>query len=270
MPHLAATSDQILSPVTGQRKIDVSIILACYNAASYVEESFKQIEDVLKATIYCYELIFVDDKSNDATVSIVKKLIQGKDYCRLYVHEINQGRGKTVHNGLMKARGEIIGFIDLDLDNPARYMTSMILGIRNNRADVCTALRVYRWKFNLYFFIRLLLSKGYAKLSSALLQTYLKDTETGCKFFRRDKIIPILEQTQEHGWFWDTELMTRAYYGGLVIREIPTLFIRNTFVSTVDLLPETFKYLYALFHFLPVKNKLRRQWLRHEEKANLF
>lgn len=237
---------------------EISIVIACYNAEKFLEDSVSQIRAVMDATVFTYELIFVDDKSSDNTVSIVERLIEGKPNCVFLKHRSNHGRGKTVHDGIKRARGRIAGFIDIDLDNPARYIFSMILGIRNGHADVCTAYRVYQPKWGLYFIVRMILSRGYAWLSSRLLGTGLKDTETGCKFFLRDKILPVLEQVENRGWFWDTEIMTRAYYAGLTILEIPTLFMRNTQVTTVRLIPETFRYLVTLFRFLPEKNRLKK------------
>lgn len=240
-------------------KVDVSIVLACYNAASYVVESVRQIEEVMDATIFSYELIFIDDKSGDDTISKIQDVIRGKKNRFLYVHANNLGRGKTVCDGFMRARGDIVGFIDLDLDNPARYIFSMISGIKYGGADVCTALRVYRWKFDFYFFIRLLASKSYAFLSRKWLGTGLKDTETGCKFFRKEKLLPLLGEVQDDKWFWDTEIMARAYYAGLKIVEIPTLFIRNTHVSTVHLLPDTCRYISSLIRFRGTKELLKKR-----------
>ncbi len=108
---------------------------------------------------------------------------------------------------------------------------------------------------------------GYARLSAFLLGTGLRDTETGCKFFRRQTIFPVLEETACNGWFWDTEIMTRAYYAGLRILEIPTPFIRKGRISTVRLGPAVFKYLTDLFRFLSVKNKLRSVWIRRRKGA---
>jgi len=256
-----------LSEMKNEKDPEISIVIACYNAEKFLEDSVGQIRGIMDATVFPYELIFVDDKSSDDTVSIVEKLIAGKPNCTFIRHRANHGRGKTVHDGIKRARGDIAGFIDIDLDNPARYIFSMILGIRDGQADVCTAYRVYQPKWGLYFIIRMILSRGYAWLSSRLLGTGLKDTETGCKFFRREMILPVLGQVKNKGWFWDTEIMTRAYYNGLVIKEIPTLFIRNTQVTTVRLIPETLRYLVTLFGFLPEKNRLRKSWLNRKPAA---
>ncbi len=247
-------------------KPEVSIILACYNAASYIEDSVRQIRDVMDATVFSYELIFVDDLSRDNTVELIKKLTAGRSDSSYYLHRHNHGRGKTVYDGIRRAKGDIVGFIDLDLDNPARYIFSMILGIKKSNADICTARRIYELKTHPYFIARMILSHGYARISSLWLQTGLKDTETGCKFFKKKAILPVLKETKDRGWFWDTEIMTRAYYKGLKIVEIPTLFMRNTKVSTVDFLPETLKYLWSLVSFWPEKNRLRKAWLNEEKK----
>jgi len=85
-------------------QVDVSIVLACYNAASFVEENVKQIHSVMEATIYNYELIFVDDKSTDKTVKLVRAFIKDRPNCKLFVHRKNHGRGKTVYDGFRKPR----------------------------------------------------------------------------------------------------------------------------------------------------------------------
>lgn len=250
-------------------KIDVSIVLACYNAGAYAAESVRQIEEVLDATIFSYELIFVDDKSSDNTVEVIGRLIKGKDNRSLHCHTENLGRGKAVSDGFEKARGVIVGFIDLDLDNPARYIFPMITTIKNGKADVCTAQRIYKWRLNPYFVIRFLASKVYAFMSRNWLQTGLKDSETGCKFFKKEKILPILGKMQSAGWFWDTEIMTRAYYAGLKIIEMPTIFIRGTSISTVSLVPETLKYLYSLIRFRKTNKMLRKAWRERQRDFDL-
>ena len=253
-------SEQLCAEPKTLKKMDVSVILASYNAALFVEKSVRQIQDVLDATIYNYELIFVDDRSTDDSVSVIKRLIAEKPNCFLYEHTVNRGRGAVVSEGFKKARGEIVGFIDLDLDNPAHYLFPMILGIQKGNADVMTARRIYYWKLNPYLFIRMLTSKAYSALSGTWLQTGLKDTETGCKFFRKEKILPLLEETKNDRWFWDTEIMVRAYYAGLKILEIPTLFIRDTHYSTVRILPDSLVYLYNLWRFRPVQRQLKKRF----------
>jgi hypothetical protein len=72
------------------------------------------------------------------------------------------------------------------------------------------------------------MSRGYRALVRWRLDVPLVDTETGYKFFRRDRILPVLDKVSDRGWFWDTETMLMAYLAKLQIIEIPALFERRT------------------------------------------
>ncbi len=78
--------------------------------------------------------------------------------------------------------------------------------------------------------------------------------------------MPILEISKETGWFWDTEVMTRAYYAGLKIKEIPAVLIRNSKATTVNFIPDILKYLYSLFKFIPENYRLRNAWKVNRKK----
>jgi len=91
-----------------------------------------------------------------------------------------------------------------------------------NGADVATARRWYPW--SLRSIHRQILSKVYIQLVRRLLRVPLSDTETGCKFFKRDRILPILDEIRASHWFWDTEIMVRSSLHGLSILEIPALY----------------------------------------------
>ncbi len=248
--------------------LDVSIVLACYNASSYIVENVEKIVRVLNATRFRYELIFVDDKSSDNTAAMVEALIQKHQNGILLRHTHNKGRGAAVSQGFRQSQGEIVGFIDLDLDNPARYIFSMILAIKYGGADVATARRIYLWSFNLYLIIRFIASRAYAHLASFVLEHPFKDTETGCKFFKREKLISILDKTKSQDWFWDTEIMVRAYYKDYRVVEIPTLFVRDNIYSTVCIIPDALRYLHSIVRFIPVKNDLKLKAEASRREAN--
>ncbi len=240
-------------------KKDLSLVVACYNEGPIFEDSVRQVVEILDSTSWSYELIFVEDCSQDTTRALIRKIMEqysNRDL-RLLEHETNQGRGRTVSDGFRIARGDIVGYIDIDLETPARYIPSMVLAIRNG-ADVASAHRMYQ--LDIKILLRALLSKGYIRLVHLILQIPLKDTEAGYKFFRQDKLIPLLDQTKDPGWFWDTEIMTRAFFAGYKIVEIPCLFIkRYDKKSTVRLIPDTLDYLVKLWKFQKTINKLKEK-----------
>ena len=234
-----------------KEEIDLSLVIACYNEESVLEGNFPQIIELLNSTIYSYEIIFVDDCSKDRTREIIDEIInQYKEIqIKKIFHSSNRGRGKTVTDGFLVSQGNVIGYIDIDLEIHARYIPSMVNAI-NNGYDVATAFRIYKLDPTFFILFRHILSHGYRLLSRFILGHKLKDTEAGFKFFSRAKILPILEKIENEGWFWDTEIMVLSFYHGLNIVEIPCLFIRNLKKkSTVSPIKDSISYLISLLKF---------------------
>ena len=103
-----------------------------------------------------------------------------------------------------------------------------------------------------------LASQGYVRLMRWALAVPLKDPETGYKFFKRERVLALLDQVQSEGWFWDTEIMVRSLLAGLTIRELPCLFVRRyDKASSVRLLPDSLEYARNLWRFRGVVRELR-------------
>jgi len=248
-------------------KLDLSLAIACYNEEVVLEDSVRQIVEILDNTRWTYEIIFVDDCSQDRTRDIIEGLLG--DYrdknMRKLLHERNRGRGRTVTDGLRMACGDVAGYIDIDLEVHARYIPSLVLAVRNG-ADIATAHRIYKVQPRL--FGRFILSTGYAWLMRNLLEVKLKDTETGFKFFNRERILPILDQVEDEHWFWDTEIMVRSCLQGYSVVEIPCLFIRRyDKKSTVRVFRDTLDYFAKLLRFRQVV-KLMRATARHDQAVS--
>jgi len=239
--------------------VDVSLVLACYNEERVLEQSVAQIVEVLDNTRYSYEVIFVDDCSQDRTRELIDKVIARYPDKRMskILHEENKGRGGTVADGIRASRGDVAGFIDIDLEVHARYIPSCVNAVRNG-ADIAAGRRVY--KLNLRSLDRYIMSAGYVWLVRRLLGVDLNDTETGYKFFKRERILPVLEEIEDQRWFWDTEVMVRSYYRNYQIVEIPCLFLRRfDKTSTVHPLRDTVDYFRKLWRFRKVvKDELTR------------
>lgn len=230
------------------KHVDLSLIIACYNEEQLLSKSVLRITSVLDDSVFSYELIFVDDKSRDGTREIIASLVKKNKNFQAVYHEVNQGRGKTVRDGIALARGSVVGFIDIDLEVSSVYIPQFVRMILEGKADVVTGLRIYRE--GLMSLHRAILSRGYSWLVRSVLGIPLNDTETGYKFFNRKKILPIIKKTQNNGWFWDTEVMTYAHYTGLSVTEVPVLFVRRfDKTSSVRLVHDTLEYVKNLVGF---------------------
>ena len=237
--------------------VDFTLVVACYNEEPILEQSVAETLRVLDAVRWTSEIIFIDDHSRDRTVDVIARIVAANPDrpIRVVHHPTNVGRGGTVTEGMREGRGRYVGFIDIDLEVHARYLLPCLLALEEG-ADVATALRIYR--FHWRSLDRYVLSKGYRWLVAAIVGAPLQDTETGFKLFRRDRILPVLDACQDRGWFWDTEVMVRAHYAGLRIREIPVLFLRRfDKQSSVRAISDTLTYLRKLWDFRATVKELR-------------
>lgn len=209
-----------------KKRIDFTLVLPCYNEELLFDASVSRIYDTLANSRFSFEIIFVDDASLDRTPQKILTFCKKHPDCRAIFHKENTGRGRTVADGIRASYGVAAGYIDIDCEVSPVYISSMVSLILANRADVVIGSRIYRT--SLFSITREVLSRGYRWLSDQVIATGGLDTETGYKFFKRTKILPILDKTQHPHWFWDTELMVLAKRQGLRIVEVPVLFLRRT------------------------------------------
>lgn len=227
----------------------LSVVVACYNEEGTLSSGFEEIRETLDGFGRPYEILFIDDVSRDRTRDILHSLVAAHPELdlKLIFHDTNRGRGATVTDGFRAARGEIVGYLDIDLEVHSRYIPSLVRAIEKG-ADVATVRRIYA--FQLRSLDRYLMSRGYSFLVRSLLQVPFHDTETGYKFFRRERLLPVLDAIRDRGWFWDTEFMVRAARLGLSIVEIPGAYVRRfDKASTVSGIRDSLRYFARLIAF---------------------
>lgn len=123
----------------------VSVIVPCYNEEESVELFYDEINRVFKEIKQQnYELIFVDDGSNDATLKIIEKLAQKDKHIVYFSFSRNFGKESAMYAGLKNATGDYIGFIDADLQHPPVLLKEMISLLNTNEYDCVACKRVNR------------------------------------------------------------------------------------------------------------------------------
>lgn len=104
----------------------VSVIMPAYNAEKTIKES---IDSVLSQTYDNWELLVINDKSKDNTLSMIKEYVKEDNRIKLIDLEVNQGVAGARNNGLSKAKGRFLAFLDSDdiwspdkLEKQVRFM----------------------------------------------------------------------------------------------------------------------------------------------------
>ena len=123
----------------------ISIVVPCYNEESninsFYEEMIKTLEQVKEN--YSYEIIFVNDGSNDNTELEVKKIRKTDQNVILISFSRNFGKEAAIYAGLNNATGNLVALIDADLQHPPVTILEMLKGI-NDGYDVVATKRKNR------------------------------------------------------------------------------------------------------------------------------
>lgn len=247
-----------LSPPTVAGQIDFTLILPLFNEGDVLADNLKSICETLDRASFSFELVLIDDCSNDDSFTTAEKLMTGlAPTWRLFRHEQNRGRGATVVEGIKLARGKIAGFIDVDCEVSPEYLVDFVQDILAGRHDVVTGFRIY--PITAASLMRTITSFGYRVLERILIGQKYEDSQTGYKIFRREKVLPLLSWTPDPGWFWDTQIMAVCAFAGLRIAERPVQFSRNPKKrSTVKLFRDSFEMFFKLLWYAMRVRGLRR------------
>ncbi|TAL63123.1 MAG: glycosyltransferase [Bacteroidetes bacterium] len=228
---------------------DISIVIPCYQEEGHLRDSVQAIHDLLNATKYSFEMIFVDDCSKDKTRDVILSIVKDFSNTKYLFHKTNVGRGGTFLDGVNISRGKYVGFLDIDLEVSCVYLLSVISELEKG-FDVCTVHRHYALLPSPVFILRHILSVGYKILISKYLSIPRMDTETGFKFFRKECIVKLSREIQNKKWFFDTEVMVLSYLRKYKIKEVDGLFMRKSEKnSTVRIFNDTIDYFVEVYKF---------------------
>ncbi len=109
----------------------VSIIVPIYNAEKYLEQC---LDSIVSQTLKDIEIILIDDGSTDGSAEICKKYLS--DSRMSYYHKENEGLAAARDDGMMRASGEYIGFVDSDDWVKADMYEKMYTAAKSNNSDV--------------------------------------------------------------------------------------------------------------------------------------
>ena len=103
--------------------------MPAYNAEKTILSS---IESVLNQTYTDWELIIIDDCSNDKTFKIASSVAKSDPRIHITCNKINVGVGQTRNNGIKKASSHLVAFLDADDLWSERKLERYLLEIKNN------------------------------------------------------------------------------------------------------------------------------------------
>lgn len=212
----------------------ISIIIPTFNEYDSLSELVGRIDRSMHHGGRPYELIVIDDRSEDGTFDLA--LSFQKSYpLRVFQKKGRRGKAFSLLEGFAHARYRLCSFIDADLQYPPEAIEKMACMV-GPTADIVVAERKERDTS----FIRVLTSKSFRLICGTLLHRLDCDVQSGLKVFRTE--IVRNNTYSPTPWTFDLEFLIRARNAGYKIATYGIVFSeRKHGYSKVHLLKTSYE-----------------------------
>jgi glycosyltransferase involved in cell wall biosynthesis len=227
-------------------KLELSVVMPAYNEGKKIENSLERVDYFVQKTGFKYEVIVVDDGSLDDTSKRTISYANKNGHVRIVRYAKNAGKGYAVRTGFAHARSDRIVFVDGDLDVEPDQISSFVKALEH--ADIVISSKWHPQSQIEISAVRKFLSHGFNILVRLLTGVNFRDTQTGLKAVKRERIEGIFTRLMVKRFAFDVELLVLAKVFGLEVVELPvkakvkkTVSLREVLQMLVDLLGITYR-----------------------------
>jgi dolichyl-phosphate beta-glucosyltransferase len=199
-----------------------SIVIPAYNESTRLGATLESVLNFISQHGLDSEVIVVNDGSRDNTAEIVRNFAARNPALRLLENPGNRGKGYSVRNGMLSARGQLLVFSDADLSAPIEELPKLLNAIAAG-ADIAIGSRWLRAELQTQRqpLHRQLFGRIFNLLLRITLGLQFKDTQCGFKAFKRRAADAIFPLQRIERWGFDPEILFLARKFGFRVDEIP-------------------------------------------------
>lgn len=125
--------------------MDISVIIPLYNEEESLPELTAWIEKVMEAHGFTYEIILVDDGSNDRSWEIIERLAQRNPGIRAIKFRRNYGKSAALHCGFGAAQGDVVITMDADMQDSPDEIPELFRKITEEDYDMVSGWKKKRY-----------------------------------------------------------------------------------------------------------------------------
>lgn len=235
------------------KTVTLSVIVPTYNEKDNIVPLVENLKQVLHRNDY--EIVIVDDNSQDGTIQLVRELSKNHPI-ELLVRKDKKGLASAVVDGFEIASGDFLTVMDADLQHPPQVIERLLRQLQNG-VDVAIASRyVEGGKCEEWGIMRRIISKGAIFLAHLLLpQTRrIKDPMSG--YFALNKKVLADTRLEPRGYKILMELLVEGHYN--TVTEVPYTFENRRAGASKLRLKQQIDYLKDLFNLMKRSGELLR------------
>jgi len=240
-------------------EIMISIIVPTYQEVENLEPLSQMIQSALsEACETSYEIIIMDDNSQDGSIEKVAELVH-KHPIRIVTRTENRGLSPAVIDGFGEAKGDFVVVMDADLSHPASAIPVMVKQLRNGESDFVLGSRYVEGgsiddSWTLWRYINSVVAT-----IPALPITRVKDPMSGF-FSIRKADIPNEHNLSPIGYKIALEVMVKGDFP--IVSEVPIHFVDRVHGESKLTLKEQLKYLRHLRRLYQYKFQTKAEFFQ--------
>lgn len=248
--------------------MELSVIVPAFREGRRIHDNIRRLVGELHKLNVTYEVVVVSDGNTDATVREAQR--EGSATVRVFHYPMNIGKGFALSFGVDQSIGNLVTFIDADMELDPAYIRSFIELMHASSCDAVIGSKRHPMSRVAYPKLRRFQSAAYQLLVRLLFNLNVRDTQTGLKLFRRGVLAEVLPLLAIKRFAFDLELLVVAHQLGYRnICEAP-ISLDYQFESSVNL-GSAWRVLWdtaAIFYRLRILRYYKRRRLQLLEAAH--
>jgi dolichyl-phosphate beta-glucosyltransferase len=196
----------------------ISVIVPAYNEERGIADTVRLLLDWLTARPGDFEVLVVDNASEDATVARLEPLLNG-DRVRLLRNETNRGKGHSMRRGMLEARGALRLHCDADCAVCLPSLPRMLELVEDADVVVGSRLAAGAQLGRRQPLRRRIVGRSFQQLCRLVLREPTTDLYCGFKLWRADAAEAAYSRSRLEGWTFDAEVLALARALGFRLRE---------------------------------------------------
>jgi dolichyl-phosphate beta-glucosyltransferase len=208
-------ADAILENSMEISRLSLAVVIPAYNESHRLPATLAAIRPYLDSRFASYEVIVVDDGSQDATPAVVQDLRGSWPNLILVRQPRNMGKGAAVRRGCLAANCDVVLYMDADLATPIEEFDSMLPLFTRGEYKAVVGVRTYqehesKWRRIVGLILQLM-------AHVIVFEKAVIDSQCGFKCFSREACRELFGRSRVDGGMFDVELFFMMHRLGIAV-----------------------------------------------------
>lgn len=208
----------------------LSIVIPAYHEARRLPRALEELAKFGDGLGFPFEVWIVVERGADETLEIAAAFAARQAHFHVVDNPVQRGKGHAVRTGMLRARGEVVFYMDADLSVPLREVPAFIEYLRMHpEVDVLIGNRQHAGSriTRAQSWLRRTMGQTFNRILQAVALAPARDTQCGFKAFRRAAAQAIFSRQRLDGFAFDVEVLLLAQRLGYRVADLPVEWINS-------------------------------------------